>query len=248
MKEPVDRVPPYVGELLAAERAAPPPSRAAEARVYRRVVVTVGAATATGAATTAAAAKDAGGGVLASFAAKATIVAVVATSAGATGVIAFRRHAETTPPRVAARADVGRARAVAPARDEANVVSPVAPPAALANTLAPDPRARRSGPPAAARGPSSEDGAQLASESALVESARGALAAHDLARALALLEQHARLHRDGQLMEEREALWVRALAAKGDGTAARARAAELARRFPHSIQLDVVSAVLEEIP
>jgi hypothetical protein len=48
--------------------------------------------------------------------------------------------------------------------------------------------------------------------------------------------------------EEREALWVQVLVAQGHGPEARQYAAAFQKRFPHSIQLEVVSAALETIP
>jgi outer membrane protein assembly factor BamD (BamD/ComL family) len=88
----------------------------------------------------------------------------------------------------------------------------------------------------------------LFDENTLIEAARTALEAQDSPSAIAFLERHARLHPTGQMEEEREALWVRALAAEGDGVDARARAAHFRRRFPRSIQLQVVSAALDTIP
>jgi outer membrane protein assembly factor BamD (BamD/ComL family) len=88
----------------------------------------------------------------------------------------------------------------------------------------------------------------LADENALIDAARKALGERHAADAAAFLDQHARSHPNGQMAEEREALWVQALVAQGAGEAARARAARFRERFPQSIQLDVISAALETIP
>jgi hypothetical protein len=266
MKEPIDRSLPYVSDLLEAERAAPPPGQEVQDRVRARVAATLIAATTTGAATTAAAAKAASAGVLASLATKATLIVVLVASAGATGgAVLHRRQAR-------ARA---RALAVAPTPPHAThpvaspalstvavtppaVPAPVALPPAAAPELEPAPPAaerrhhRVVAPPSSEdRGPGtnpSETAEELADENRLIEAARAALGAHDARSAADLLERHARLHPAGQMEEEREALWVQALAAEGDGAAARARAAIFRRRFPGSIQLEVVSAALDTIP
>ena len=89
-----------------------------------------------------------------------------------------------------------------------------------------------------------ETAAYLAQESPLLDLARRRIEGHDPAQAMALLAQHARRFPRGQLEEEREALWIQALVASGDGERARARELEFRRRFPHSIQLYVVEAAL----
>ncbi len=265
MKEPIDRLPPYVSALLAVERAAPPPSREAHDRVRARVAATLVAGAATGAATTATAAKGASAGVLASLAtAKTTIIAVVAVAAtGVTGGVALhRQHARMS--------DVARA---AEPRDLRRVpdlpaANPIAVPLTVPVTVAPESgttKARAVGPPTVSQRHRSPAGAApvavdeperglsdtteaLADENALIEAARASLGNRDAAGAAVLLEKHARLHPAGQMEEEREALWVQVLVAQGRGAAARARATDFQKRFPHSIQLEVVSAALETIP
>jgi hypothetical protein len=269
MKEPIDRSPPYVSDLLEAERAAPSPGREVQNRVRARVAATLIAATTTGAATTAAAAKGASAGLLASLAAKATLIVVVVASAGATGGIALRRRQVRTRSLalLATPAPNASARTARPSLSPAAVassmvpvpiaVAPVAAPAVAPAPFATPPaverRHARAEPP-----PSSHDrmpgmnvagtAEELTDENVLIEAARTALGTHDPRSAVGLLERHARLHPSGQMEEEREALWVQALAVEGDGTAARERAAAFRRRFPRSIQLEVVSAALDTIP
>jgi hypothetical protein len=84
----------------------------------------------------------------------------------------------------------------------------------------------------------------LTEESPLLDKARIAIATSELAEALLLLGQHARRFPHGQLEEEREALWVQALVASGDVAGSRARAELFRRRFPRSIQLDIVEAAV----
>ena len=68
-------------------------------------------------------------------------------------------------------------------------------------------------------------------------------------RALSATDAHAKRFPRGRLAEEREAIAVQALAAKGDRVAARARAERFRRTFPNSIfraAVDDAVAPLEE--
>jgi hypothetical protein len=106
-------------------------------------------------------------------------------------------------------------------------------------------------PPAAA--PAAADGnaeaqarGDLAAERALLSVARAALGRGDAASALAAVARHARQFPDGQLLEERESLEVRALAAHGERAAARAAAFAFERRHPDSLFLPAVRAVSDD--
>jgi hypothetical protein len=258
MKEPSDRLPPYVSDLLAVERAAPPPSRKVQDRVRARVAATVVAGAVTGGAATATAAKGASAGALASLAAaKATVIAVVAVTA--TGGVALHRHRARTAEVVRA-AEPRVARPVPdlptaiPVASQPTVPVVVTAPEAVAVEPRPAPLRSRS-PVAAAPRVDQEPArgipdrvAALADENALIDAARASLGKHDAAEAAILLEKHARSHPAGQMEEEREALWVQVLVARGQGAEARARAAAFQKRFPQSIQIEVVSAALETIP
>ncbi len=70
----------------------------------------------------------------------------------------------------------------------------------------------------------------------MLESATAALMRGDPATALATLQKHARLYPRGALVEEREVLWVKALRAQGNATAAEKRASDFKRKFPTSLQ------------
>ncbi|HVH42843.1 MAG TPA: hypothetical protein VM925_10890, partial [Labilithrix sp.] len=72
-------------------------------------------------------------------------------------------------------------------------------------------------------------------ERALIDTARTALARGLASDALAATDSHAKRFPHGRLAEEREALAVQALVAKGDAPAARTRAARFRRSFPDSI-------------
>jgi hypothetical protein len=84
----------------------------------------------------------------------------------------------------------------------------------------------------------------LRAEHALLEQARAALARGDAEAALGAVEAHASRFPLGQLAEEREALYVRALvlAHRGDDAAARARA--FFDAYPDSIHRGAVERAL----
>lgn len=88
----------------------------------------------------------------------------------------------------------------------------------------------------------------LSEERGLIEVARTSLARRDSARALQAISEHANRFPSGQLAEEREVLWVQALAASGDLAGARKKAAEFQRRFPESMLQPAVDAALTPNP
>lgn len=71
------------------------------------------------------------------------------------------------------------------------------------------------------------------SEAALLDEARSSLS-NDPRRALSLTQEHARRFPKSVLVQEREVIAIEALARLGQATAAKARAANFARRFPGS--------------
>lgn len=91
------------------------------------------------------------------------------------------------------------------------------------------------------------DGA-LAGEAALLLRAQTALSRGATSAAIAALREHARRFPSGQLIEEREALWVQALLVQGDREAAAARAAQFAKHYPTSPQREVIERALEHAP
>jgi hypothetical protein len=76
-----------------------------------------------------------------------------------------------------------------------------------------------------------------AAEIAMLEKARGAIAKGAFAAALLPLGEHARQFPAGHLVEEREALRIRALTGLDRRAEARRAAAGFRARFPHSILL-----------
>lgn len=86
----------------------------------------------------------------------------------------------------------------------------------------------------------------LAAEQALLEQALASLRRGDATGALARVAEHESRFSGGALVEEREVLAIRALVIEGRTDDARARAGRFRVRFPHSIQLDVIEAVLDK--
>lgn len=98
------------------------------------------------------------------------------------------------------------------------------------------------GPPAAPSPPSPADA--LAAERALIDVARTAVARHHPDVALDAIQRHERDFPHGQLTEEREGLRVIALARAGERDEARARAEQFRARWPRSVLLRAIDAVL----
>jgi hypothetical protein len=88
----------------------------------------------------------------------------------------------------------------------------------------------------------------LAAERALLDGARKALGADDYPAALRGVQLHATRFPAGVLVEEREALAIKTLAASGHPAEARARAAAFGQRFPHSLFGPSVAEALETNP
>ena len=242
-----DRLTPELQSLLSAEREAPGPDAGARDRVARRLGQTLGVTlVAAGASTAAASGAQA---VLPkalvgkSLAAKLMIAAVVG-GVGAGGVAATvtlvhrraaARAAHASPPRVAPPPAPRSAPAAA---------TPPLPPPSLSAAVEPPPMAAPTAtatePPAAHEPHHAARHADLAAERALLADARAAMQTSDAARALAILDEHARRFPRGQLAEERDALRVAALWLDGDHEAARRRADDFARRHPDSLFLPSV--------
>ena len=86
----------------------------------------------------------------------------------------------------------------------------------------------------------------LAAERALLDIARSGLARGDATEALAAVDRHAREYPNGVLVEEREALAVKALVALGRRDEAHGRAARFEERFPSSLMLRAVKRAVGE--
>ena len=93
-------------------------------------------------------------------------------------------------------------------------------------------------PTLAAPGPSPADAAR--EELHLMREARAAVARGDFAAALSPIAEHTRRFKNGRLVEEREALRVKALGGLGRAEEARHAAAAFRARFPRSVLLPAV--------
>lgn len=127
-----------------------------------------------------------------------------------------------------------------PAHDD-SPWTPVEVPSASATAPAtPAPRASTSNGTISARG--------LDAERSLLDVARSALAHGEPDEALAATHRHAREYPRGALLEEREALTIKALVAAGRVDEARKRAAEFEQRFPNGLMLRAVRAAVGTTP
>ncbi len=242
---------PDLQALLDSERNVPGAPTAARERVRARLAVSVGMLGAVGAASAAGStpalgttALKAAPKLLNALWAKLAVGVVAAIGVGVGVHLSTRTPPVPAPliapaPLVAPRAPEVRTQPVAPlptpngmnvhsTRDPAVVPAPAA--------AAPVHHAAR---------PSDDD---LAAERALLEPARAALASGDPTRALAAVARHAQRFPRGQLVEEREALSVRALAASGQPELARARGLKFTARYPKSIFRPTVDATLHALP
>jgi hypothetical protein len=134
-----------------------------------------------------------------------------------------------------------RMRPAPSARPPAEVVAPVdvsavpaMPKTGVASVRAEAPEAKLETPVATARlRPSPADA--MRAELRLLRRARAAVAREDFAAAMLPIAEHARRFKNGRLVEEREALRVKALAGLGRTDEARRAAASFQARFPHSV-------------
>ena len=143
----------------------------------------------------------------------------------AVGAAAYEIHARLAPAPVTRRAFVS-----APGVVSAPTVSA---PALAVPALAPEPV------PTVATPASPADAARA--ELHLLREARAAVARGDFAAALSPIAEHTRRFKHGRLVEEREALRVKALGGLGRTAAARHAAAAFRARFPRSVLLPAVS-------
>lgn len=109
----------------------------------------------------------------------------------------------------------------------------VAPPEPHADALALEPQ--RAAPPA--KGAQVASVQQYAVELGVLEPARSSVARGDYAGAMAAIARHQREYPRGQLVEEREALRVRALWGTGQKASAESAAAVFRKRYPRSVLL-----------
>jgi len=148
--------------------------------------------------------------------------------------------ASTVPPEVATSAPPAPQPAVVPAAAATSSESVDAPSAPRSSALPPSPRPATSVEVAASAAPPEAGRVDeaLRSERALLERAGVALAKGDANGALEALEAHRARFPKGNLAEERDALVVKALSARGDAAAAQAAAAKFRADHPDSLQGD----------
>jgi len=152
-------------------------------------------------------------------------IALACAAAAAAYEIGTHHRPEAPPP-----APPAVAPAVAP--PEAAPLATVEAPVAVAPSATPSPAIGT--PPLSGQGDSAPD------ELGLLRQARAAVARRDFSAALAPIGEHARRFRRGRLVEEREALRVRALSGLGRTEEARRAADAFEKRFPRSVLLPAV--------
>ena len=170
-------------------------------------------------------------------------VGVVGLGLGAGAGVALDRAVMTKTDRVVVvekRVEVVVPAAPAPSRPPApaesvpDVVPRTAAPVLPAGSTSQTPRAGRDTP--------------LANERSAIEVARTSLARGDAQAALAATERHRKEHPHGQLVEEREAIAIQALASLGRASEARERAARFNNLYPRSMLLPLVEEAVHAAP
>jgi hypothetical protein len=127
------------------------------------------------------------------------------------------------------------------------------PPAPSAASEPPTPSAASEPPtPSAARlvrpSSSATRASQLIAEKVLLDEARARLVQGEPSRAIERLERHRRTFLNPLLAEERDAMWVEALAQAGRPAEARAHADAFRRAYPSSLFLATVDSAIASIP
>ena len=151
------------------------------------------------------------------------VLALGAAAYAARGWVGLSSSPAHVAPSAAPRAATPRPPAAVPAMPEPDAPATIAPAAT--------PHAKRSA------GRTTATGIPTNEELHLLRAARQDVTRGDFARALAVIGEHARRFRNGSLVEEREALRVKALAGLGRRDDAKRAAAQFRARFPHSVFL-----------
>ncbi len=129
-----------------------------------------------------------------------------------------------------------------------SVAAPIAAPPQESPAREAKPKSRLQAAPSAPSLPDSLPDDALKAESLLLESARARLSSGQTGEAVKSLAEHQRQFPQGQLSEEREALWVQCLVISGDHEQARIRGERFRARYPNSLFLPAVEAALKSIP
>jgi len=252
----MESLPDELAGLVAAERGRPALPEASLAQLSARVgaalaavpvgVPQVGANAAPAASSGAAPATSVG------LKAKAIALFAVGALAGGAGGAAIHARlaaapsqpivAESTPSAVAPQ-PAPQQKEIAPAPVPVAVVA--APPAVAPHKRAPAPHEVAPLPVPAAADVAEQDRA-LEREQALLEVARTALGRGNAADAMQALTRHVEEFPSGRLVEERESLRIQALAALGRRPEAIDLFKAFSKRFPHSLFLPAMQALLED--
>ncbi len=240
MSDPqLDPLDPELDALLRSERTALPAAAALE-RVWSRVAS--GGVPSAGGGGGAGPAGATSAGWVGSHAVGVAIATFVVGGAAGAGL-----HAALQPPPAERIVYVERAAQPTPTMQPVPA-SPVAPAIPLVEPSSLPVAPVAPGAHAIAQGAPSSGSSSLAAERALLDDARGALGSGDAARALGLLDEHARRFPKGQLGEEREALAIQALVALGRRDEARARAASFKAALPNSLFLPAIEGSVGVVP
>jgi hypothetical protein len=227
---PLEPIDPELAALVDAERRAEPPVASLE-RVWSRLALGAPPGGGRGHA-----GGGAGRGWLAAHAAPVAAGAFVAGAvAGAAGYAAL----QAPPPARIVYVD----RAAPPVQVAASVGPTDLPPVA-----APLPSAAPTDRPATRASSAGGASSSISAERVLLDDARAAVASGDAARALSLVDEHARRFPRAQLWEEREALAIQALVHARRYDEARARGARFRASAPNSLFLPAIDASLASIP
>lgn len=253
MRPELETPPPELEELFAAERSRPGPAP----EIVEQLLLAVQAASVAPAAGPAASASTAHAAAgTAAATAKTGALVVAAFLVGAVSSVAlYRQLATPLPPPIV----IVHAVPVSPtAQTVPASPSPAArerpPPPAQEARPARKPQPAPPSPPSpprptveqAATEPRPELDAALGAERTLMEQANTSLVRRQPREALAALEQHLARFPQGQLAEERESLWIQALLAAGNRPAAAERARTFKARYPSSIFLPAVEALIPD--
>jgi hypothetical protein len=158
----------------------------------------------------------------------AAAAAVVLVASAAVAAAAYEIHVRFAPAPMTRPAAVASAPAMV-AMAPASPAAELAPPGSLPT------------PSATVAVPSLSPAEAARAELRLLRQARAAVARGDFAAALSPIAEHTRRFKNGRLVEEREALRVKALVGLGRGEEARHAAADFRARFPRSVLLPAVS-------
>lgn len=234
MNEQLPPMPDDVRALLDA--AAPPvPSAEFEARVFSRISASL-------APPVAAPAPPSGAGTAGAIAVKKGTLAMGALlllGAGVGGGVLLGRTVLAPPP-VTVVAEAPPKPAPPAVVPEPVVVKPAEPPPVKVE----EPRVARP----VVKAPTASRDTELSSERALLEVARTSLAKGDVTATLDAVRKHEKDFANGRLVEEREVLFIQALVQAGKKDEATKRAQEFRKRFPDSLMLPAVDAVLAPQP